>query len=390
MVSRSLRKVLIRTGLLAVAISLVVAAGMALASDALAADEENCQVCHRYSGLGTIDKRDGTERVFYVNEELFKMSVHGKVRCGSCHFDVKEIPHRPAKKVDCATKCHVKEPSTGKEFSHEVVVKAFVESSHGKDIRPGFEKDKPNCVYCHQNPIYSPIRDILTAKKGIELAILMRCRACHEDKVWTDRFYRHFTHRMHLRLTHKEVVELCASCHEDAEKMRRYALEPTWSLKDSFHWEAVKYEAANAPNCVTCHAPPIEGGQYTVHTITKLATETSPLFTEERRLKVCAMPDCHPAATATFAKGKVHAAGIKVGILREQAEAEVLAGEPTLTEEERAILIERAQAEQLKFKIVRLVKIFYTVLIGVICGGMFIHQVLDFIATMRERREGKH
>ncbi len=355
-----------------------------LGGNGFCSDEENCAVCHRYSGLGTIDK-NGNERVFYINEELFRMTVHSHVRCTSCHTSIKKIPHTGAKHVDCATECHAKEPSTGKRFSHKPVYNQYIKSVHGSNFQPGHETDKPNCVYCHQNPICK-----LDPKKvsGRNLAVLLRCRGCHVDRDWTDRFFKHFTCRLERRLSGAEVVDLCSSCHEDAEKMARYGLEPTWNLKDSFHWEAIKYGDPNAPNCITCHAPALKGGKYNVHSMVKLSESMSPLSSIKKKLEVCGQPKCHPGATPTFVKGKVHSAGLKFTILEEALLKK--GAKSSLTKEQRKLIMEKAKEEQFSAKIVYFVQLAYTILIGVICGGMFIHQVLDFMATMRERREGKH
>ena len=87
----------------------------------MAADPENCQLCHRYSGLAVFTPQSGTKKIFYVNEAIYRNTVHGNVQCTHCHKDVKEIPHKPAKKVNCGVKCHVKEPSIDKDFSHKPI-----------------------------------------------------------------------------------------------------------------------------------------------------------------------------------------------------------------------------------------------------------------------------
>lgn len=355
-----------------------------LGAQGYCSDEENCTVCHRYSGLGTIDKA-GRERVFYINEEIFRRTVHASVRCTDCHTSIKEIPHTGSKRVDCATECHQKEPSTGKPFSHKPVFELYKGSVHGSNIQPGYETDKPNCVYCHQNPICKLDPNKVS---GRDLAVLLRCRGCHVNRAWANRFFMHFTCRLERRFTGKQIVELCSSCHEDPEKMARYGLEPTWNLKDSFHWEAIKYGDPNAPNCITCHAPSLKGGKYDVHSIAKLSSKMSPLNTVEKKLKVCGQPKCHPGATPTFVRGKVHSAGLKFTILEETLLKK--GAKAKLTKEQRELLIKKAKEEELSAKIVYFVQLAYTILIGVICGFMFIHQLLDLRITLRERREGKH
>ena len=67
-----------------------------------APDEENCLICHRYPAIGRYDE-NGIKRVYYINDQMFLNSVHGKLRCKSCHVDLDKIPHENVKKVDCAT-----------------------------------------------------------------------------------------------------------------------------------------------------------------------------------------------------------------------------------------------------------------------------------------------
>lgn len=344
-------------------------------------DDENCFVCHRYSGLGAIGQ-DGKERVFYINEEFFRLSVHANVRCTSCHTDIKKIPHTKAKRVSCAQECHIKEPSSGRSFSHKPVYDEYKESVHGKDIRLGYELDKPNCVYCHQNPLCKVDPEKVS---GDQLAVLLRCYGCHVDQDWTNRFFRHFVCRLQRRLTSAEVVNLCSSCHEDAEKMARYGLEPTWTLKDSFHYEAIKYGDPHAPNCITCHAPAIEGQKYDVHNLVHVSSPMSPLNSVEKKIQVCGQPGCHPGATPQFVKGKVHSAGLKFTILEEA----LLKKGVSLTPQQKKLILERAKKEEHMARVIYYVQLGYTIFIGVICGLMFIHQVLDFMASLRERRKAR-
>ena len=57
-----------------------------------AADQENCQLCHRYSGLAAFTPETGQKKIFYVNESIYRNTVHGNVQCTHCHKDVKEVP----------------------------------------------------------------------------------------------------------------------------------------------------------------------------------------------------------------------------------------------------------------------------------------------------------
>ena len=97
----------------------LLSSGISVGSDAVS-DTGNCLLCHRYPSIGRYDEK-GTKRVFYVNDKKFAASVHGKLACKNCHVGLDKIPHTDVKKVDCATKCHIKEPSTNQEFSHMTI-----------------------------------------------------------------------------------------------------------------------------------------------------------------------------------------------------------------------------------------------------------------------------
>jgi hypothetical protein len=58
---------------------LLVAAMIAAAPPARAADEENCLLCHKYPGLGRIDQKSGRLRLFYVDENLYRSGAHAKI-----------------------------------------------------------------------------------------------------------------------------------------------------------------------------------------------------------------------------------------------------------------------------------------------------------------------
>ena len=94
-----------------------------------AADPENCLMCHRFRGLARVDKQ-GTYRLFYVDETLFNRGPHARVACTGCHADIEEIPHDNAKPVNCLRECHIEEPTREILFTHTKVETALKESVH--------------------------------------------------------------------------------------------------------------------------------------------------------------------------------------------------------------------------------------------------------------------
>jgi len=364
----------------------------------MAADVENCDLCHKYSGLGRIDE-SGRKHLYYVNDSLFQQSVHGKIRCKECHTEIEKYPHTNAKKVDCATVCHLIDPATGKNFSHATMIEKYELSVHGTKDKDGNLKehaeDLAGCVYCHENRIYQPVTGLAKKDQGIAQEILDRCLGCHNEEQWARTFYNHFTHRLHQRRTSRKMVELCVSCHEDTEKMARHGLTVTGTFHDTFHWQGIKYGDPNAPNCITCHAPV----GYFSHQIMPKNDPGSAIH-KDNLVRTCANLDgvqvCHPSATPSFAQGKIHPAGFKIGVFEFKMKGldrlrKITRGEMKPFQEVRA---QQPAAEELtpldyyQGLILQLIKYFYLMLIGGLISFMIVHQILDYFATRREMEKG--
>lgn len=366
-----------------------------------AADEEGCLICHKYPGLGRIDQETGSLRLFYVNDDTYKTSVHGKVLCRNCHLNLDVIPHTDARKVDCATKCHLKEPSTDREFSHGSHYTEINNSIHGKFTNDGkpkrFSEDMPGCTDCHLNSIYRPVTSMTSQEAGVSADALRRCLGCHEDKDWTNRFYRHFSHRLHSSKTSKETVLLCLQCHENGKMMSRHGLIATANYKDTYHWKGVLFGDANAPDCISCHAPV----GYPVHSMNTMLEPSSAVHKNNLR-QTCSntsgVQQCHPNATAKFAEGEIHQAGLGL----EDTVAAFIKDETALSDidvlrKERRFrnLFANVDLDPGTFdedeafhrKVYGLVRYIYTLLITVVIGGMLLHQIMDFYRTVKNLKK---
>ncbi|MCJ7541314.1 MAG: hypothetical protein MUO88_16820 [Desulfobacterales bacterium] len=370
-----------------VILTLFLYSGIAFAKTDAVPDTENCLHCHRYPQIGRYDKT-GKKRIFYVNEKMYANSVHGNLRCKSCHVGLDEIPHTDIKKVDCSTKCHIEEPSTNKEFSHTNMIEKYEASVHGK-IKNGktkpYSDDLPTCKYCHKNRMYNPFIGMWGKSEALSRETLARCMGCHTEQQWAERFYSHFTHRMRRRRTHTDIVDLCMSCHADQEKMSRHGLESIETYKDTFHGKQVEYHVKEAPDCISCHVPV----GHSTHFIRPKTDMASPVNIVNR-VQTCSnqggLQKCHPGATADFAKGRVHAYGMKVRIqagsnkgLKIENDAEKL-------------VIERAEQDISKedvshYKVLKIIRLFYQMLISVVIGSMCLHQLLDY---RRAKKKHKH
>jgi hypothetical protein len=364
---------------------LILTAAISAAESEVIPDTENCLLCHRYPYMGRYDKA-GQKRIFYVNEKMFANSVHGRLRCKNCHVGLDTIPHTDVKKVDCSTKCHIKEPSTDREFSHINMVEKYRASVHGqgngKKPKP-FSEDLPTCKSCHNNPMYRYLGGIWGQNEALMNETLARCLGCHTKQQWAEKFFSHFTRRMRRRRDQAEIVALCTGCHGNREKMARHGLETINTYKDTFHWTQVKFGVENAPGCICCHVPV----GYTTHDIRPRSDPVSPINLANR-VNTCSnqggLQTCHPGATAAFASGRVHAYGIKAQMMA--------ASEDVDTEnQDMSLMRQRAESdftaqESYHYKILELIRLFYKVLIGGTIGFMCFHQMLDYLRTRKKHK----
>ena len=278
-----------------------------MSTDANSADIGNCPLCHKYPGLSRVDK-DGNFRLMYVNEDIFNKSIHAKVKCEGCHPDIKKIPHEPAKKVDCLSQCHIIEPSSEKKFSHKDVAESLADSVHAKVDKKGnpkkYPEDIPTCKNCHENPLYRPLSFFKRVRPGISDTALGRCRVCHKSDEFIFRFYNHVTTRLHKIRNPRNIAEVCARCHDDAEAIARHDLttRAVFSYGETFHGKAARFLDERIPDCLDCHVKPGES----VHQMLRHDDPNSITHINNRG-RICATADCHPGATPQMATYKVHA-----------------------------------------------------------------------------------
>jgi len=180
------------------------------------------------------------------------------------------------------------------------------------------------------------------------------------------------------------IVARCESCHGDQEKMARHGLETIETYKDTFHWSQVKYGVEGAPDCVSCHVP----RGYSTHFIRPKTDPTSPV-NMTNRVSTCSnqggQQKCHPDATQEFASGRVHAYGVK---------ARIVASKNGIKDQALGIsrVADRAKADipeedVFHYTILRIVRLFYQVLIAVVIGSMGIHQLLDYTRTKKTHQK---
>lgn len=270
-------------------------------------DEEGCLLCHKYPKMGRVTE-DGARRSYYVMPHVFGTTVHRNVPCRDCHNYIKELPHREVKEgVRCDSECHsVKNPATGKNFTHKPIADVYNKSVHGREKNEtGLEADKPYCITCHTNPVYNPSEDVPPKR------IIDRCVVCHEDREFVKSWYNHTSRRIReVKRSSQEIISLCSSCHEDKQLVDRHmkAAEQKGeklgdkfviavkSYNDSFHGKVNRYGFSKAANCLDCHAD-YNNYYLSVHEIRPSRDPLSPIFKDNRH-KVCQR--CHTYANENY------------------------------------------------------------------------------------------
>ncbi len=276
-------------------------------------DDEACLLCHKYPKMGRITD-DGAYRSYYIMPHVFGKTVHRNVPCTDCHSYIKQLPHREVKTgVTCDSECHsIKNPATGKNFSHKPIYDKYIKSTHGRPkVAKGNDRDKPYCVTCHTNPIYNP------AEAELPKRIIDRCVVCHEDDKFVKNWYKHTSRRIkEVKRSPEEIVELCSNCHGDKRLVERhlkaaklegrelgrkypYAVE---SYEESFHGKVTRYGYTKAANCLDCHAD-YDNYYLNVHFIRPSRDPKSPV-SPERKLKTCQR--CHIYADENYARLDPH------------------------------------------------------------------------------------
>jgi hypothetical protein len=274
----------------------------AAASLVEAADKENCLMCHKYPSMGRIGE-DGLIRNYYIDEHIFLNSLHGDVGCRECHTYIKKFPHDPVtEKVNCANECHIKPPFADKNFSHQKIIDVFNTSDHAikSDDTPLKKQSKPDCKYCHLNPLYKEFDE----KNISNDKTLDRCLNCHQKKGVSEA-YLHMTHRLSHKTSRssQEIVALCSeNCHGDASLMKQLGvsgvgLEAVETYKESIHGKMTALGSEKAANCISCHASSL------IHDINKQDNPKSTI-NEKNLLAVC--KNCHSKINEHFVKIAVH------------------------------------------------------------------------------------
>jgi len=180
-------------------------------------------------------------------------------------------------------------------------VENFQQSVHGikPDDPPEIAALKPDCKYCHLNDLFQ-LPTTFIPEKSLE-----RCMNCHREKGISNTFI-HMSHRLRHKTTrsHKEVVELCSSCHGDADFINAVGFtglkaEAVGSYKETIHYRIIQFGAEKAADCIGCHA------SSKIHDI-RPKDDPESMINVQNRYLTCQQQDCHPNASKEIAAIDTH------------------------------------------------------------------------------------
>lgn len=398
---------------------------LALPGGSLRADDEDeepdlsneaCLECHGDPEFRTDDGRE-----VYLDPNSYDASVHSDNDCVECHVDIEDDPHGEVEKVeaDICADCHKK------------AVVRYGQGIHGKAAAEGIE-EAPTCADCHGDlhtatevddeasavywkrqaemcarchgdealeekfhiPVVRPVEAYLesaharAAAEGEHGATCVDCHGAHTNlpssdpgsTIWRTRvpvtcgkcheeIYEQFRASVHgVALEHGNqdvpvctdchgehkilgakdssspvfagnvAVDTCGHCHADERLVEKYGMAAgkVASFRDSFHGLASRSGRVSVANCASCHGVhdirPSDDPKSSIHP-SNLATTCG---------------ECHPGAGETYTLGTVHSGSGSF--------ADWLVG---------------------------WIRAVYLWLIGLVIGGMVLHNALDWLRKVR-------
>jgi formate dehydrogenase gamma subunit len=358
------------------------------------ADDTNCTACHGTHAVAAVKSNafafaDGGQvsacgKCHIREKDHFTASAHGRALaakeqnapdCLTCHRDpviardhrAVTIDQKLAQTKQCES-CHVGKKSVAEHaLRGNKFVASFDQSVHGAALQKG-EVKAANCVDCHG--AHDMNRAMAANAKMNKLHVADTCAQCHKK---TAREFNDSVHAAALRkgnldsaactdchgehdiLAKKDPTspvhaanvaqQVCANCHASLKLTKKYGIASHTfkTFEDSYHGLAVRGGSVEVVNCASCHSS---------HGI-KSQNDPTSTVSKENLVKTCGQ--CHPGANTRFTVGKVH--------VSPEAEHGRGGNDPILY----------------------IITSIYVVMIIVVVGGMFLHNLLDFIKKVRRK-----
>jgi cytochrome b subunit of formate dehydrogenase len=314
----------------------------------------------------------------------FNASAHGRAfkakeanapDCLTCHRqpvvaikgEKATLAQKLAQTKQCES-CHVgKENVAGQALRGTKFVSSFDQSVHGAALQKG-KVEAANCVDCHG--AHEMNRAMDTSAKMNKIHVAETCTKCHEKTGKEFAVSAHATalkkgnmdsaactdcHGEHDIKKHTDpsspvhaanvAQQVCANCHASLKLTKKYGIasHTFQTFSDSYHGLAVRGGSVEVVNCASCHSS---------HAIKSQNDPTSTVH-KDNLVKTCGQ--CHPGANTRFAIGQVH------------------------------VSPEAAQGAGGNNPVLYIISTVYVWLIVVVVGGMFVHNLLDFVKKTRRK-----
>jgi predicted CXXCH cytochrome family protein len=298
--------------------------------------------------------------------------VPGAPTCVDCHDEHQAVavadttsPTSRVREAAMCLGCHLDNPDVKAVVGPSAgFIAGYERSVHARAMKDGNDL-AATCSDCHGS---HEMRKASNPESRVnKLTIAVTCGGCHLDIQAEYAESAHGTslakgvlqsatctdcHGEHVILAHDDPTspiasinvsgQVCKPCHESVTLTQKYGLagDRFRTFEDSYHGLAGRAGSVEAANCASCHG---------VHSIRSSSDPMSSIH-KDNLPKTCG--ECHPGATANFAKGTVH-------VIAAESEDDLL----------------------------RWVAATYIVLITVTIGGMAFHNIVDFYRKSRTQLE---
>lgn len=324
-------------------------------------DEQTCARCH-----GSIHQK-------YVKSDhgrALVQNIPGAPACIDCHGEhgvqsprTEGAPTSRLLEAKMCLSCHLDDPEVRSRVGPSTAfISSYENSVHGQAIKGGNDA-AATCSDCHGS--HEMMKGSNPASKISKGNIAGTCGSCHPDVHEQYEYSIHGTalargiaasatctdcHGEHDILSPQDArsrvspgnvsAQVCSPCHASVRLTDKYGLasDRFQSFEDSYHGLANKAGSVEVANCASCHG---------VHDI-KPSSDPSSRIHKDNLVKTCGT--CHPGANENFTKGSVH-------------------------------VIARAGDDEVLY----FVATTYVILIVVVVGGMFIHNILDFVRKSKRQ-----
>lgn len=291
--------------------------------------------------------------------------------CVTCHSKaiVAEAGQAPSAahklaQIQLCESCHVKSREVAQRTTMGAsFVSSFEQSVHGTALLAG-KADAPGCADCHGNHDTKQASEAGSSVGHSQIAAT--CAKCHpahaeaygtsvhaaalargvsDAPTCTDCHGEHDIKSRHdpASSIHAKNLsqQVCASCHASVKLSRKYGLaaDRFATFTDSYHGLAVRGGAVEVVNCASCHG---------AHAIKSHKDPTSSIH-KDNLVQTCGK--CHQGASSGFTIGNVHA----------------------------------SESQKDTEPVLYWVSTLYVSLIFAVIGGMFLHNLLDFIKKIRRK-----